>query len=225
MDKKYITVEGTMLSGNIGKSGYKLKIVLDIYGQPSSREQLAPYLTWAGSMSETGLPPSVPDGSRTSTGVNGSSLSPKKGKGKSRAAPEETEAEKTARRVMEGLKDLEKGGEEKSKDAVMDTLTQGVDILKLPLHPDPPSRRSGHLRNDLLVRLGSIRCVGSYHPAEVSFPFLASSISGSVMDATARRSKTSHWGRTCPAVAAENETPTHVAQFGYTHTASNFQSS
>lgn len=147
MDARYINVEGVMLSGNIGRSGYKLKIMIDIYGQASARASLAPHLAWFGSISETGLPPPAAGDTRGGTGVNGAS-SPRKGKGKAVA---ETEEEKAARRVLDGLKELEKGGEEKKADAVMDSLTQGFDVLKLPLHPNPPSRKSGHLRNDLMV--------------------------------------------------------------------------
>lgn len=149
MDARYINVEGTMLTGNIGRSGYKLKISIDIYGQASARESLAPHLAWFGHISDTGLPRPPPSAeNRNYTGISGTSSSPKKGK--SRSIPE-TEEQKAAQRVLEGLKELEKGGEENKKDAVMDSLTQGIDVLKLPLHPNPPSKQSGHLRNDLLV--------------------------------------------------------------------------
>lgn len=147
MDARYINVEGIMLSGNIGRSGYKLKIMIDIYGQASARASLAPHLAWFGHISETGLPPPPVGEQRGDTGINGAS-SPRKGKNKAVA---ETEEQKAAQRVLDGLKALEKGGEENKADAVMDTLTQGFDVLKLPLHPDPPSRRSGQLRNDLMV--------------------------------------------------------------------------
>lgn len=153
MDARYINVEGVMLTGNIGKSGYKLKIMIDIYGQASARASLAPHLAWFGQISETGLPPPPAAGeNRNGTGVSGTSSSPRKGK--SRAVPE-TEEERAAKLVLDGLKGLEKGGDENQKDSVMDTLTQGFDVLKLPLHPNPPSKRRGQLRNDLMV---SFRC-------------------------------------------------------------------
>lgn len=148
MDARYINVEGVMLTGNIGKSGYKLKIMIDIYGQASARASLAPHLAWFGQISETGLPPPAATENRSGTGVNGTSSSPRKGKNKAVA---ETEEEKAAKRVLDGLKDLEKGAEENKTNAIMDTLTQGFDVLKLPLHPNPPSRKGGQLRNDLMV--------------------------------------------------------------------------
>lgn len=150
MDARYINVEGTMLTGNIGgRAGYKLKISIDIYGQASARESLGPHLAWFGRISDTGLPP-PPTGAenRNYTGVSGTSSSPRKGK--NRAVPE-TEEQKAAQRVLESLKELEKGGEGNNKDAVMDSLIQGTDVLKLPLHPSPPSTQNGQLRNDLLV--------------------------------------------------------------------------
>lgn len=122
--------------------------MIDIYGQASARASLAPHLAWFGQISETGIPPATDD-ARAATGVNGSS-SPRKGKNK--AVPE-TEEQMAAKRVLDGLKELEKGGEENKANAVMDTLTQGFDVLKLPLHPNPPSKRGGQLRNDLMVSL------------------------------------------------------------------------
>ena len=144
MDKRYITVEGTMMTGNIGWPGrYKLSLLLDIYGPASNRDALAPHLAWAGPVSLDGV---APPAYESKTGVNGS-RSPKKGKG--RAGVEETEEEKQARKLLEDLDQLDKG--ETRRDQVMDQLTKTVDVLKLPMHPNPPSKASNTLLNDLLV--------------------------------------------------------------------------
>lgn len=149
MDARYVNVEGTMLSGNIGKSGWKLKIAIDLYGQASARPHLTPYLAGFGQLSDTGLPPPpAVVGTRNHTGVSGTSSSPRKGKARATA---ETEEEKAAKQVLDGLQALEKGGDDTNKDAVMDSLTKGFDVLKLAAHPSPPSKSSGQLRNDLLV--------------------------------------------------------------------------
>lgn len=146
MDRQVVGVEGIMVTGNLHPSfsGYKLRVNIDIYGPPASRQALAPHLAWAGTISPTGLPPVETE---SATQVRGTSGSPKKGKGRQKAA-EETEAEKEARKIMEGLKDLDKG--EGKNDKILNELTKGIDVLKLPMHPDPPSRRKGQLKNDLL---------------------------------------------------------------------------
>ena len=146
MDKRYISVEGTMMTGNIGWPGrYKLNLLLDIYGPASNRDTLAPHLAWAGPVSLDGV---APPAYESKTGVTGTSRSPRKGKG--RATSEETEEEKRARKLLEDLEGLDKG--ETRRDQIMDQLTKTVDVLKLPMHPDPPSVASGTLLNDLLVR-------------------------------------------------------------------------
>ena len=134
-----------MVTGNMHGSGYKLKIIVDIYGPPASRAQLTPHLAWIGEISTTGLPPEPYE---RQTGVTGTSSSPKKGKG--RAVLQETEQEKESRRIMESLKELQSS--EGRNDNIMESLTKGFDVLKLPMHPDPPSRKSGQLKHDLLVR-------------------------------------------------------------------------
>ena len=148
MDRRVIDLQGIMQTGNLDmRSRYKLKILLDFYGPSSSRLQLAPHLAYFGSISETGIAPPNPE--LGGTQVSGTSRSPQGGKGKSRLLDEETEQEKEARLLTESLNQLDKG--EAKSDDVMNSLTRDLDVLKLPMHPDPPSKRAGQLRNDLLV--------------------------------------------------------------------------
>lgn len=138
MDRRLINVEGIMQTGNLnGRAGYKLKMLIDIYGPLSSRDSVAPQLAWAGRLSSDGLPPYD-----AVTQVSGSRQTKKAGE-------KESEQERRAREIMEGLKDLDKG--EQKHDALLDSLTKTVDVLKLPHHPDPPTVENGQLRNNLLV--------------------------------------------------------------------------
>lgn len=153
MDRRVIDVHGVMRTGNLDGTGgrWKLQVFVDIYGPPSSRLALGPHLSFFGEVSETGIPPY-----ENATQVDGTSRSPSKGgnkKGKRRMLDddEETEQEKEARLVIENLKNLDKG--EGRNDKVMEELMKGFDVLKMPLHPNPPSKKSGEFRNDLLVRL------------------------------------------------------------------------
>ena len=152
MDRRVIDVQGVMRTGNLDGTGgrWKLQVYADIYGPPSSRLALGPHLSFFGEISETGIPPY-----ENATQVQGTSRSPSKNgtnsrKGKRRMLDdEETEQEKEARLVIENLKNLDKG--EGRNDKVMEELMKGFDVLKLPLHANPPSKKSGELKNDLLV--------------------------------------------------------------------------
>lgn len=151
MDRRVIDVQGIMQDGNLdnfSRSKWKLKIMVDFYGPPSSREQLRSYMTFFGEISQTGLPPDYNMPGTQVHGAMGSSAGGSRGKGKSRAY-EETGQEKEARRIMEGLASLDKG--EGRTDTLLDDLTGGFDVLALPAHPEPPSRASGQLKSDLLV--------------------------------------------------------------------------
>lgn len=189
MDKRYVSVEGTMMTGNLGYSRrYKLSLLLDIYGPPSNRDALAPHLAWAGPVSLDGI---APPAYEPKTGVSGSSRSPgKKGKGRAGSAIEETEEERQAKKLLADLEGLDKG--EARRDGVMDQLTNAVDVLKLPMHPNPPSKATGTLRNDLLV---SLLCYRLVHSPILIIVLAAASKSSIALDAAAREPRPASCGR------------------------------
>lgn len=58
----------------------------------------------------------------------------------------ETAKELELRKIVEGMDKLDDGSR---RSSLLDSLC-GDDVLELPLYPNPPSKKSGHLRNDLL---------------------------------------------------------------------------
>ena len=203
MDRRLIDVQGIMQTGNVDSAPkYKLKILLDVYGPPSSRLQLAPHLSFFGLISDTGIPPSE---SEPGTQISGTSRSPHKGKGKSRLLDGETDQERQARIIMEGLKQLDKG--DAKTDAIMDTLTRSKDVLMLPLHPDPPSKRLGQLKNDLLVTVDPL-----YSCCSKLTMFIATPVTRTSLDAATRESYSTYRRRNCPAMATQGRPGTALAE-------------
>ena len=168
MDGGLITPTAKMITGNIGSRSFKLRMTIDIYGPPSSRAALAPSLAWAGPISTTGLSPEAAH-AKAMADIAAAAMAPV---ASTSAAPAfaippglmnfdgsafafpgyeqlETEEEKAAQEVMAALQQLNSA--EHKADDFLEALTKAVDVLKLPMHPDPPSKAKGQLLNDLLV--------------------------------------------------------------------------
>lgn len=167
MDGGLITPTAKMITGNNVTRTFKLRMSIDIYGPPSSRAALAPSLAWAGPLSTTGLSPeaahakAMADAAAAMAPTASTSATPdfafppglRNFDGSGFALPGyeqlETEEEKAAQEVMAALQQLNSA--EHKADDFLEALTKAVDVLKLPMHPDPPSKAKGQLLNDLLV--------------------------------------------------------------------------
>ncbi|KAG8935555.1 hypothetical protein FRC02_007699 [Tulasnella sp. 418] len=160
MDKGYVTVEGIMTSGNLsGRMYYELSIKLYICGpsEPAARKKLEPLLIWA-TPGQRGFHSGT---NENNTGIQGTSLSPKKGQTKGSAASQSNQVQQSAewkkrleavakaRELADMMQGLSKVDDAGRRATMLDALCGG-DILNLPVHPDPPSKSKGNLKSDLL---------------------------------------------------------------------------
>ncbi|PVF99077.1 hypothetical protein CPB86DRAFT_784078 [Serendipita vermifera] len=137
MDQDLVSVEGTMTSGNLrGKNPYKLSIDITIFGpsNPASRKRLEPYLIWA-TPGQKGF-----EAMRSQTGAPGTSM-------RGRLASSMDSAR--AAQLSGIIANLSKLDDSSRRETLLNTLC-GDDVLELPVHPSPPSLKSGHLNTDLL---------------------------------------------------------------------------
>ncbi|KAG8857347.1 hypothetical protein FRB96_005834 [Tulasnella sp. 330] len=162
MDKNLISVEGIMGQGNLtGRFSYDLSITLNICGpsDPTLRAQVEPHLVWATPGQRGFHTGAAPD---NQTGVQGTSASPVKNKGKGRATQGSAAAQASGLPGMTpGQKAVElatmmasmgtKVDDASRRTSVLDALC-GEDVLELPEFDDAvkPGLVNGNLKVDLL---------------------------------------------------------------------------
>lgn len=126
------------------------------------RAHLEPKLIWA-TPGQRGFPsrknntaaqasssgPPIP--SRVATGPSAQHRGPQsQTPAQKEAVRKQQEALQKAVELKQMLNNLEKVDDENRRSSLLDTLCSADDILKLPLHPNPPSIQSGDLKVDLL---------------------------------------------------------------------------
>ncbi|KAL0956474.1 hypothetical protein HGRIS_002620 [Hohenbuehelia grisea] len=167
MDRRSITVEGVIHEGNLSGRSYSLSMSLKIYGPSDRRDVLEPQLIWA-TPHQRGFPPrnTTTSGAQAySTGSSSyASVAASQPGGSSRASQpavrqsaaqieaqrKQQEALIKAQELKQMIHGLEKVDDEGRRSSLLDNLCSVEDILNLPLHPNPPSIKSGDLKVDLL---------------------------------------------------------------------------
>ncbi|KAJ7076375.1 SNF2 family N-terminal domain-containing protein [Mycena belliarum] len=160
LDQRLVTVEGMMIQGNMAAGAqaiYTLDINLKIYGSPSRRQELEAKLIWAtpgqrGFQSHSGA-----SHHRASVNIAGpSSLSasqagtsakrrpdPAQSAAQLEAVRKQQEALQKATDLKKMLSSLEQVDDETRRNSLLDQLLSADDILKLPVHPNPPGVGNG----------------------------------------------------------------------------------
>ncbi|KIJ19024.1 hypothetical protein PAXINDRAFT_97103, partial [Paxillus involutus ATCC 200175] len=180
LDKRLITVEGVMFEGNLTGFSYSLSMSLKIYGASDKRDILEPLLIWATPHQKGfpprgrgGVPgaPSAKGAASSSAAASAQALSasyatalaatmpgPSQPRGatsaqtqaQQEAIKKQQEALQKAAELKQMLSGLEKVDDEGRRASLLDTLCSTVDILNLPVHPNPPGVASGELLVNLL---------------------------------------------------------------------------
>ncbi|KAI9572249.1 SNF2 family N-terminal domain-containing protein [Boletus coccyginus] len=188
LDQKLVTVEGVMHEGNLSGSGYSLSMSLNIYGPSDKRDMLEPLLIWA-TPRQQGFPPrargGVPGASAaaataalsaggvypfmyaTAFGATMGMPGPSQARGMVGAQSEaQQEAFVRAAELKQLLSGLERVDDEDRRASLLDTLFSTVDILNLPVHPNPPGTANGELMVDLLKHQSQALqwCIGHEYP-------------------------------------------------------------
>ncbi|EJU03956.1 hypothetical protein DACRYDRAFT_87309 [Dacryopinax primogenitus] len=161
MDQGLVTVEGTMVQGNLsGAHAYTLSLKLQICGpaDPVRRSQIEPYLVWA-TPGQRGF-----DQARTGSATP-SQLLPSSTQAQRDALSLSQDQAEDLQRILEGFK---KANDEGRRDSLLDSLCAEQDILKAPEHRNPPSKASGDLFTDLLKHQSQALqwCIDREHPEQ-----------------------------------------------------------
>ncbi|KZT56200.1 hypothetical protein CALCODRAFT_497639 [Calocera cornea HHB12733] len=163
MDQGLVTVEGTMIQGNLsGGRAFALSMKLQICGpaDPVRRSRIEPYLVWAT--------PGQRGFNQSQTGASAAG-SPQTSKGMTEAQKVATQLSREKadelQRVLDGFKRV---SDEGRRETLLDTLCAEQDILKIPEHPNPPSKSSGDLLTNLLKHQSQALkwCIDREHPED-----------------------------------------------------------
>ncbi|KIK94979.1 hypothetical protein PAXRUDRAFT_141720 [Paxillus rubicundulus Ve08.2h10] len=158
LDQRLITVEGVMYEGNLTGFSYSLSMSLKIYGASDKRDILEPLLIWA-TPRKKGFPPrgrgGVPGEASSSAATMPGPSQPRgrtsaQTQAQQEAIRKQQEALQQAAELKQMLAGLEKVDDEGRRASLLDTLCSTVDILNLPVHPNPPGVASGELLVNLL---------------------------------------------------------------------------
>ncbi|KAK7005619.1 DNA repair protein rad5 [Favolaschia claudopus] len=153
LDQKLVSVEGVMNAGNVGarKVVYALGITLKIYGPADKRQELEPRLIWAtpgqrgfstASSSRALTASLAPRPSQAGTSTQRPS-GPQQTAAQKEAIRKQQEAYQKAADLKKMLSSLEHVDDEERRSSLLDQLLSTDDILKLPVHPDPPGKGNG----------------------------------------------------------------------------------
>ncbi|PFH50907.1 hypothetical protein AMATHDRAFT_3537 [Amanita thiersii Skay4041] len=146
LERRAISVEGVINDGNLtGRRGYNLSLTLKLYGPADKRDELEPSLRWATS-SQHGSP-------KKSTAIPSTSLAvglPGSSQCGDRAPRMSAEEITKAAELSQILNNMTKIDDAGRRSSMLDSLCFIEDILDLPVHPNPPSRKTGELLSDLL---------------------------------------------------------------------------
>ncbi|KAF9222676.1 hypothetical protein BS17DRAFT_708165 [Gyrodon lividus] len=166
LDQRLVAVEGVMHEGNLTGFSYSLSTSLKIYGASDKRDILEHLLNWA-TPRQRGFPPrgsggvpGVPSakGVASSSALSETMPGPSQRRGATNAQTQaqqeairkQQEALQKAAELKQMLSGLEKVDDEGRRASLLDTLCSTVDILNLPVHPNPPGVARGDLVVDLL---------------------------------------------------------------------------
>ncbi|KAJ7780541.1 SNF2 family N-terminal domain-containing protein [Mycena maculata] len=166
LDEGLITVEGVMIEGNLiaqAKKLYTLDIMLKMYGPANKRHELEPRLIWA-TPGQRGFPSrSNASTSQAAAGASGYGAysapplptpsyagpstqrraDPAQAAAQAEAARKRQEALQKAADLKKMLTSLEQVDDEERRSSLLDQLLSTDDILKLPVHPNPPGVGNG----------------------------------------------------------------------------------
>ncbi|KAI9639359.1 uncharacterized protein MKK02DRAFT_39660 [Dioszegia hungarica] len=148
MDDGLLIVEGRMIGQNLDMAKrFVLPIDINIYAKPSLREVLDPELTRAFGSAFNRPPPIpavIPVATQPIVAPSQGNIRPPPGAGPSRA---ELEKAQELKRLMDGLSKVKNDDQ---SHGIMDALVKDMDVMGLPLHPDPPGLAKGNLHVNLL---------------------------------------------------------------------------
>ncbi|KAL4074195.1 SNF2 family N-terminal domain-containing protein [Scleroderma citrinum] len=179
IDKKQVTLEGTMLGGNLHGFHYSLPLEMRIYGASDKCDILESQLMWAtpgqrGFSLENRNIPTVPSpiaGPSYTGSLYAYSQPTSSQRGASSSMQEEAikkqqDALHNAAVLKQMLINLEKVDDEGRRASLLDTLCSHDDILNLPVHPSPPGIASRELMVDLLKHQSQALqwCIEHEHP-------------------------------------------------------------
>ncbi|KAG8213634.1 snf2 family protein [Butyriboletus roseoflavus] len=196
LDQRLVTVEGVMHEGNLSGFNYSLSMSLNIFGPSDKRDMLEPMLIWATprqrgfpQRARGGIPgtssavaaaatsagggafPSAYASALAATmGMAGASqargMTSAQSEAQQEAIRKQNEAFVRAAELKEMLSGLERVDDEGRRTSLLDTLCSTDDILKLPVHANPPGIASGELVVDLLKHQSQALqwCIGREYP-------------------------------------------------------------
>ncbi|KAF9650574.1 hypothetical protein BDM02DRAFT_3164771 [Thelephora ganbajun] len=170
LDQGKVTVEGTMLEGNMSGFKYSLSMSVKIYGRADQRQTLEPLLIWA-TPGQRGFGPSSSQRSKVPatqmhptpayTSYHDPYSTPYNSVPHKPYAPALTPAQEAAQKKLvedmkkaaelrEVLDNLQKIDDEGRRASLLDQLLSTGDVLTLPEYPNPPGIDAGNLTVNLL---------------------------------------------------------------------------